>query len=99
MDDIQAEPEQSCGRIDAGIKDVSKAIKTLESASRDTEVKETEDDIDDALYDLSDIVDQFEYCRSQCEEIRAWGKAWKDTAEDLVEQVKALEETLDRMEA
>lgn len=85
---LPKQPENTCPAIDSAIRDLRQAMKTLESAGRDCRhiegADEIEEQIDDGVYQVSYLEEKFEHCRSQCEDIRAWGQAWKDLAKELL---------------
>jgi len=89
---IESEPEMSCEKINKAIKDVNSALNLLKSVLKSAQYIENQDEtrediiteIESAEYDISDLEDAFEFCRSQCEKIRAWGEQWK------AEAIKAL---------
>lgn len=95
------QPEPTCTEIDRAIKKVRNALSCLKSATKlagyEPDTKDICDEIESAAWDVEDLEDAFEYCRSQAEEIRAWGQEWKDVAKALIEEYEP--ERLKRSEA
>ena len=86
--DLRKEPETSCTRIDSAIRDYQQEMFAIKSLLENTKYDKFEgwDDLDTAYTFLTYTEDEFEYCRSQCEDIRRWGEDWKDLALSLIKQ-------------
>lgn len=97
---IPDEPEQSCPRVDSAITDIRSIEQQINTAHDDANSIETEDsDVlgsiadlakDIADIDVSEMEDNFEYLRTQCEDLRAWGQAYKDAYEKLLGEMQTL---------
>ena len=81
---IVQEPDTSCSEIDKAIQKATNGLSSLKSAYKLCGCLEEDPGIEDALsdaeYDLEDMESCLEYCRSQCEALRAWGNEWKEEA-------------------
>ena len=89
---IEEQPEQSCPKIDEGIRawysvqrDIEGYCKDLKRCDTVEEAETIGGDIDWAIGSL-DIVEKYEELRKQCERIRTWGQGWKDLAKYLLER-------------
>jgi hypothetical protein len=78
---IIEEPETSCTMINIAIKKLNRGLSELRDALKHGDnVEDLREYINDCLYEIEDLEDDFEYCRSQAIDIREWGQGWKDVA-------------------
>ena len=84
--EIPPQPQPSCRRINQAIKDVRKAIFYAKSAIKAIEEEDTKSMVEDIESSLCGLEDDFEFCRSQAEDIREWGDEWKVLAKRLVQE-------------
>ena len=91
--ELSKQPELNCSYIDEQIKqlnvDIRYALSDVEYLDVDKEVKR---DLSSSIKDFENYEDTMNELRNRIEEIRAWGKEWKDLAKsmflDLPEHIK-----------
>jgi len=78
---IVPQPKAACDFINEQIKSFDRGMSYLRDAEKLEGVDEVKEAASDAENWLGDI--DFEALRTQCENIREWGQAWKDKAKEL----------------
>ena len=85
--DIPDQPENTCPMIDRVLKDIETVFKEMRHYKRCKDVEALHDiidSIDSALFSTEGVVRDI---RTNVENIRAWGQAWKNAAKELEAQV------------
>lgn len=99
--DIREQPENSCPTIDTAIEQINLAQKAQRHAhdyahnidDEDSQKQYVIEELDRIYSELFDLENNFEYCRSQCEDIREWGQQWKDLALQLIQEKESSDAT------
>ncbi len=86
--EITKQPQETCSTINKAIKNLRDAQTYVKFALKELKYIEDSETITDYVesidYELGGIEEDFEFCRSQCEDIRSWGQEWKDLAKSLL---------------
>jgi len=86
---LDREPAYSCQTIDT-------YLTAIEGGK--SEVSEIESFADRVADTLKELVEGFEYCRSQCEDLREWGQEWRNRAQELEEDLKCAQAEMRELE-
>jgi len=87
---IAPQPEATCPMIDAIIKKLNSAersIRGFQKLDDVDELKEVIDSIHSDLFSWNDLESDLEKIRKHVEKIRNWGEEWKQLAINLDEQM------------
>ena len=80
------QPEETCPEINRAIVKIKDAQKEIKWTRNEYDIERLRSAITDIEWDIDGLENSFEYCRSQCQELRAWGQDWKDLCKKLIDK-------------
>jgi hypothetical protein len=89
---IDKQPEDTCPKIDRGLRDWGSVRRNIEGYCKDLKKCDSVDDAEKIGSDIDweigtlDIIAEYNELRNQCAWIRVWGQGWKDIAKKLIEE-------------
>lgn len=83
---LPEQPPNTCPMIDKAKKIIAKLSTRIKGYKKVDDVEELLDMLSDVEWDI-DISSDLEDIRTNAENIRAWGQAWKDYAKSLQQEI------------